>query len=173
VALSLLQGGIARAVIEKQPPTEPIHEHLGRQLYSATLSGTVGEAWKDRRKKARRRPLHLVIRVDPESAAGLLDLPWEYLHNGQCFLALDRRTPFSRLPWGVEPEHLEPLEGGLRMLVVISAPQGLSEEQVLDTAREEDLILEANRDAHRTGKLEEVVFAPNGSLEALQEYLAA
>ena len=56
------------------------------------------------------------------------------------------------------------------MLVVVSAPRGLQQNQVLNTAKEEDLILEATRAARQAGKLA-IEFSPNGSLETLQAYL--
>ena len=46
---------------------------------------------------ARRTPLRLALRLDPGKAGPLRNLPWEYLHDGEGFLALDLRTPLTRL----------------------------------------------------------------------------
>ena len=56
------------------------------------------------------------------------------------------------------------------MLVMISAPCGLSDDELLDTSKEEDLILESTREAQKQGRLE-IVFAENTTLDTLQEEL--
>ena len=58
----------------------------------------------------------------------------------------------------------------LRMLVVIAAPLGLNENEVLHFTREEDLILAATAQARKAGRLR-LEFSPNGSLETLEEKL--
>jgi hypothetical protein len=56
------------------------------------------------------------------------------------------------------------------MLVVISAPHGLNQNQILNTRLEEDLILTALADARRSGRIQ-VEFAPNSSPDELATYL--
>jgi hypothetical protein len=142
-ALALGLVALEQAATAGRAPENDLHVTFGRRLYDTVLAGAVGELWRARLKEARRKPLRLVIRIDPASARQLLNLPWEYLHDGRDFLALSWRTPIARLPWGLEADTLGPLDEALRLLVLIAAPHGLSQNEVLNTAREEDLILEA------------------------------
>jgi hypothetical protein len=103
VALHLDLGALAGSATSGEPPKGDLHIRFGRQLYDTVFAGEVGELWRARRKAARREPLRLVVRVDQESARQLVNLPWEYLHDDKGFLALDYRTPISRLPWGMVP----------------------------------------------------------------------
>lgn len=171
-ALAMDLGSLARAAVSGQPPENNLHITFGRQLHTAVFAGAVGQLWDARLKEAHthRQPLRLVLRVDPQTARSLLNLPWEYLHDGDDFLALNWRTPLSRLPWGLPASSLPLLGEPLRLLVVIAAPLGLSENMVLNNAREEDLILSATSAARRAGKME-VEFTPNGSPEALDAAL--
>jgi tetratricopeptide (TPR) repeat protein len=172
IALAVDLRELARAAISGQPPENNLHITFGQRLYRTVFDGAVGQLWDTRLKETRmhREPLRLVLRVDPQTARPLLNLPWEYLHNGNDFLGLDWRTPLSRLPWGLPTGSLPPLSEPLRLLVVIAAPIGLSENMVLNNAREEDLILSATSAARRAGKME-IEFTPNGSPEALDAAL--
>jgi tetratricopeptide (TPR) repeat protein len=167
IALALDLGALAQAATAGHAPADDLHVRFGRSLYDAALGGAVGELWRSRRQAAGRTPLRLVLRIDPASARPLLNLPWEYLHDGRDFLALSWRTPLSRLPWGVEAAPLGALDEPLRLLVQIAAPHGLGQNEVLNSAREEDLLLEALGPARRAGRVE-IEFTPNGTLEALE-----
>ena len=171
-ALAMDLGALARAAIEGHPPEHDLHRIFGQHLFETVFVGEVGDLWQARRAelKPTRKPLRLVVRVDPQTARPLLNLPLEYLHDGHDFLALNWRTPLSRLPWGLPPESLPPLTEPLRVLVLVAAPLGLSQNQVLNTAREEDLILGALGAARRAGRIE-VTFAPNGVPETLETLL--
>ncbi len=173
VALAQDLGTLARAAQRGTPPENDLHRTFGRRLFEAVFGGPVGELWRARRAelRPRRRPLRLVVRVDPAIARPLLNLPWEYLHDGDDFLALDWRTPISRLPWGIEPLTMERLEEPLRVLVLVAAPLGLSQNEVLDARQEEDIILGALGGARRIGPVQ-IEFAPNGALETLERMLA-
>lgn len=160
---------LERAALSSVPVRDDLHVRFGQQLYARAFGGAVGELWRERMGRSRRHPIRLVLRIDPRSARALLNLPWEYLHDGQDFLALNWRAPLSRLPWGLEAQALPPLSGPLRLLVVIAAPSGLDPNMVLNTAREEDLILAATAGARKAEV--EVVFAANGSLEGLEAAL--
>ncbi|HLF87358.1 MAG TPA: hypothetical protein VI451_00295, partial [Anaerolineales bacterium] len=82
-ALHLTLGELARAAIRGEPPAEEQHVKFGRQLYDSVFAGAVGERWNEQRKKRRRQPLRLVLRIaaipggQPVPAARhLLALPW-------------------------------------------------------------------------------------------------
>jgi tetratricopeptide (TPR) repeat protein len=165
-SLNLTLADLAHAATSNQPPTKDLHIQFGQQLFQTIFAGDVGAHWQKRRKQSRRTPLRLVLRINPETAQPLLNLPWEYLHDEDHFLALDWHTPLSRLPWGLDYESFNPLTEPLRMLVMISAPLDLNQNQVLNTEREVDLILAATSQARRAGQLH-IEFTPAGSLGAL------
>ena len=174
-SLAMIIGELEGAATYHKPPENNLHITFGKQLFNAVFGGEVGTLWHERTDHLKRgQYVRLVLRPDHNTARPLLNVPWEYLHDeredGEGFLATDRKTPVSRLPWGLSSEALEPLGEPLRVLVVISAPHGLSELQVLNTAREEDLILEAQAEAQREG-LVQVEFTPNASLDMLSSYL--
>ncbi len=171
-ALAMDLGALAHAAIAGKPPENDLHKTFGASLFKTVFAGAVGALWQARfaQVRTRREPLRLALRVDPDSARPLLNLPWEYLHDGHDFLALNWRTPMSRLPWGLPAESLPPLTEPLRLVVLIAAPLGLSQNRVLNTAREEDIILGALAGARRAGQIE-IEFAPNGTPEALDAAL--
>jgi len=103
-ALNLDLGELSRAAVAGEPPEKGFHIQFGQHLFQTDISGPVGELWQELRNQTRRKPLRLVLRIDPETARPLLHLPWEYLHDGQGFLALNRRVLLSRMPYGLAPE---------------------------------------------------------------------
>jgi tetratricopeptide (TPR) repeat protein len=171
-ALALDLGALARAAISGHPPEDDLHRTFGRRLFDAVFADPIRDLWQERLDQLQplRQPLRLVLRVDPTTARPLLNLPWEYLHDGRDFLALNWRTPISRLPWGLPATPLPILDEPLRVLVLVAAPLGLSQNQVLNDRKEEDLILAALGAARRAGHVD-VSFAPNGALESLEAAL--
>ena len=172
VELTMTLGALAHAAESGGKPEKDLHIGFGKRIFSLLFSGAVADLWRSRRKAAGRDPLALALRIDPKGARFLLRIPWEYLHDEKGFLAVDWRTPVYRLPWETGQPDFLPLTEPLRMLVVIAAPLGLNENQVLNFPREEDLILVATAEARKTGRLR-LEFSPNGSLEALEEQLRA
>jgi tetratricopeptide (TPR) repeat protein len=171
-ALAMDLGALAHAAVSGRPPANDLHRTFGQRLFTTVFAGAVDDLWRARlaELRPRRQPLRLIIRPDPASARPLLNLPWEYLHDGHDFLALNWRTPLSRLPWDLPAEPLPLLTEPLRVLVLIAAPLGLSQDQVLNTAHEEDLILGALAAARRAGRIE-IEFTPNGTPQALEAAL--
>ena len=155
---------------EGEKPEKDLHVDFGKRIFSLLFAGKVGELWQKHRKQAGRNPLPLALRIDPQTARFLLRIPWEYLHDNKHFLATDWRTPVYRLPWEADETELPSLSEALRMLVVVAAPLGLNENEILHFSREEDLILSATAPARKAGNLH-LEFSPNGSLEALEEQL--
>jgi tetratricopeptide (TPR) repeat protein len=170
VELTLTLAALAKAASSGEEPEKDLHLEFGQRIYKLLFGGAVGQYWQEFRKSAGRNPLALMLRIDPKSARFLQRVPWEYLHDGKDFLSTNGRTPLYRLPSNVEPVSLGPLKETLRMLVVIAAPLGLNENEVLHFAREEDLILAATAEARKTGKLR-LEFTSNSALETVEAVL--
>jgi tetratricopeptide (TPR) repeat protein len=169
-ALAQDLAAIEESTVSAGPPANDTHIQLGRRLFSAVFAGPVEEQWVHNLGDASSEPMRLRIRIDPASARPLLNLPWEYLHDGSMFLALNRRIHLSRLPIGATISAFPPIQDVTRVLVVIAAPTGLHDDMVLNTAREEDLILSSTAAARR-GSATEVAFSPNGSLDGVAHAL--
>ena len=128
--------------------------------------------WQTRLAAAKkgRRPLRLVVRVDPATARPLLNIPWEYLHDGRGFLALDRRTPPLPPPLGPGPRLSAAAGRAAAGAGRHRRPARPGREPGPPPRKEEDLLLRALAGARRTGKAT-VEFTPNGSLETLENWL--
>jgi tetratricopeptide (TPR) repeat protein len=81
----------------------------------------------------------------------LWQIPWEYLHDGDDFLALTGRARLVRKPIGLG--EVSPIESPqpLRLLVVVSSPSGVAE---LNSEKEIGIIQEVLDPARRKGYLE-------------------
>ncbi|KPJ65985.1 hypothetical protein AMJ44_09145 [candidate division WOR-1 bacterium DG_54_3] len=86
-----------------------------------------------------------------KSANLLWHIPWEYLHDGEDFLALSVRAHLTRKPIGLREIPAIQSPQPLRLLVVVSSPTGLVE---LNTEREIGIIQEVLDPARREGSLE-------------------
>lgn len=84
------------------------------------------------------------------NAAALWQLPWEYLHDGQDFLALNGRFWLTRTPYGLGRLSPDAAELPLRLLVVVSAPD---DQPALDTEEEIGVIQQALDEAVRAGRI--------------------
>ncbi len=164
-------GALSNAALTRVAPEKDAHIWLGQQLYDTIFRRTVQTAWQERRAAAQRTPVPLRLRIDPH-ARDLVRLPWEYLHDGEEFVSLQRLTPFSRLPLGVTQSQLGPVTEPLRMLVQFAAPSDLEAGMILNTGREEELILQATASARQTGWLS-LEFVKSGRLEDLEEAIEA
>jgi len=117
-----------------------VEEQLAR--YGGRLFGFLfgdGEEFKAflRFNDAYRFGARLNLCIHPDAAA-LWELPWEYLHDGEGFLALDGRFLLSRIPWGLGELHPPRRPLPLRILVVISSPTDQEKEvAVLQEALDE------------------------------------
>jgi tetratricopeptide (TPR) repeat protein len=102
-----------------------------------------------------------------KNAAALWRLPWEYLHDGQDFLALHGRFLLSRLPYGLKK--LDPSQVALpvRVLVVVAAPDDL---RPLDTEEELGVIQAALDEAVRAGCVQ-VEYLDDATLPAIGDAL--
>ena len=104
------------------------------------------------------------------NAAALWQLPWEYLHDGDDFLALSGRFQLSRRPHGMATLTTSPAPLPLRIFVIVSSPEGA---QLLDTEEEIGVIQDALDEAQRAGRVD-VQYLDDATLgnigDSLREY---
>ncbi|MFC1544916.1 tetratricopeptide repeat protein [Gemmatimonadota bacterium] len=71
-------------------------------------------------------------------------LPWETLFDGEEFLAAGAKTSLSRLPLDIDPiADLPAVPAPVKMLVLVSSPLDLGENERLDMEQEQQIILQA------------------------------
>lgn len=109
---------------------------------------------------------HLTLALH-SSAAILWRLPWEYIHDGQDFLALHGKFQLSRRPHELGKLEREPVHLPLRLLIIISSPEDAVE---LNTEKEISAIQEALDDAERGGLIR-TEYLEDATLEAIGEAL--
>ena len=100
-----------------------------------------------------------------ESAAILWKLPWEYLHDGNDFVALTGRFLLGRKPEGLAEIDPEPTALPLKVLIIIAAPSGVAE---LNTEHELALIQEALDDGVRAGHID-IDYLEDATLDQIDE----
>ncbi len=115
---------------------------------------------------AYRRQARLTLAMHGNAAA-LWRLPWEYLHDGDDFLALHGRFLLSRVPEGLGQLDPPPAPLPLRVLVVVSAPD---DQHPLDTEEEIGVIQQALDEAVRQGRVR-VSYLDDATLEAVGDAL--
>lgn len=149
--LDLLAADLARAVEshrgarhlvvdELEETAEPLLRTLGGRLFGALFAGPVRSRYDHclgclgEREDCGLR-LKIQMGLDDPRLARLHSLPWEYLYRpeDQTFLALGRQTPVVRYVSLPLRGDRAPLPLPLRILVVVSEPQGLPP---LELARE-------------------------------------
>ena len=158
----------ARKATAERLLTSP-EERLTR--YGGRLFGFLfgdGEAFKAflRFNDAYRFRARLNLCIHPDAAA-LWELPWEYIHDGEGFLALDGRFLLSRIPWGLGELRPPRKPLPLRILVVISSPTDQAE---LNTEKEVAVLQEALDEPVRKG-LVMLHFLDDATLEAIEGQL--
>lgn len=152
-------------------PDAQFHKDFGHKLYRVLLGGDVGAEY-ERQLAVASSPLPLILRIDPQTAQSLTRLPWELLHDGKEFLALNPRTAISRLPYGVPLRTVGAVPGTLRLLVVVANPDDLPDQGRLDVEAERESILAATEELQREGRLG-VDFLEDASLGAIEDALEA
>ncbi|HYC87808.1 MAG TPA: CHAT domain-containing protein [Thermoanaerobaculia bacterium] len=108
------------------------------------------------------------IRLHLADAGGLAKAPWELLHDGSDFVALQRSTVITRCV-DRPPAPLRENDGPLRVLLTISSPAGLC---MLNGAEERRRVEDAVEGLVLLGRLELDV-APDGTLDTLRRMLRA
>ncbi len=122
----------------------------GRRLYSFLFGN--GQDLQNFLKfnDAYARSAHLTLALH-SNAAVLWRLPWEYIHDGQDFLALHGKFQLSRRPYELGELVRDPIQRPLRLLIIISSPEDQAE---LNTEKELSAIQEALDDAERRGLIQ-------------------
>lgn len=103
---------------------------LGRILYNAVFIGAIRERFEAYRSTLEqtspggpvRLRLLLEIQTSPTRRDPLFNLPWELLHDGHGFLALDHNISIARRPIGVQAVE-QPVHPPLRVLAAYATPQ--------------------------------------------------
>jgi len=158
--------------LHKELVKDDFHVQFGQKLYRAALGGDVGALFAERLVAAQSDDMGLRLRLRiAENAPELMNLPWEFLHDGEDFLVTCWETPVSRLPLGIARRDKRPLERTLRMLVVVSSPIDLLPHQVLNTEREQEVILAALDKLQHKGLLE-IDFCEDATQSTVQDYLS-
>jgi tetratricopeptide (TPR) repeat protein len=102
-----------------------------------------------------------------KNAAALWRLPWEYLHDGQDFLALHGRFLLARMPYGLRQLDPAPVALPVQILVVVAAPD---DQKPLDTEEEIGVIQAALDEAVRQGSVQ-VEYLDDATLPAIGDAL--
>ncbi|MCA9544003.1 MAG: CHAT domain-containing protein, partial [Myxococcales bacterium] len=123
---------------------------LGQQLHHAVFTEKVQTALRSARA-ALPPGVGLRFRLRLEGAPELHRLPWEYLHDGEGFLALQAGVPVVRHVEEVTPTEPLQVSGALRLLVVVSAP---SDQAVLDVEGEVARLKAVLEESVAAGRLE-------------------
>ena len=108
------------------PPAFEMAKALGSALFASVFDGALRSAFEITRSQLRDRKTFLRLRLNLTEAPELATLPWEFLYNAEInhFFAQLPGTPVVRylnLPASIEELTVE---GPLRILVVISSPNG-------------------------------------------------
>lgn len=143
---------------------------VGRRLFDVVFDDELRGRFLEAINDAKRDRRGLRIRLDLSHADDLITLPWEYLYRieGDDFVALSNYTPVVRYLQVGEPLPPAPLDGPLRILVMISDP--IERRGTLDVEREWQQLQQSLRDEVEAG---DVVLTrlPDGRLESLQTAL--
>jgi tetratricopeptide (TPR) repeat protein len=151
---------------------DDLHLQFGRLLYGCALGGDMGRLLAERSAEMAKQECGLRLRLRVESdAPELMNLPWELLHDGEGFLAMRTGLPISRLPAGIARRARTPLDRTLRMLVVVSSPLDLPSHMILNTEKEQEMIVAA-LDKLQRKRLIEIDFCEGASLATIQAYLS-
>ncbi|MFQ6059474.1 MAG: CHAT domain-containing protein, partial [Anaerolineae bacterium] len=130
-------------------------EAFGRDLYQRLFGGDLGQHWEGLRAEAQAagEAVRLRLRIG-EDAPELDTLPWEFLYDGQSFLAPDRRVLLSRGVAGLPDFAVPETETGpLAVLVVVSSPLNLPDHQAFEPDEELAVIYEALDEPLRRGQI--------------------
>jgi tetratricopeptide (TPR) repeat protein len=138
---------------------------FGSKLYQQIFTLEVERIWTEH--KQRHDFLALCIRIAVD-ANELEAIAWETLFDGDEFLAAGTKTTLTRLPLDVQPQDTPPaVPLPLKMLALVSSPLDLPDNSVLQSEREQEILLEAINDPAGQGRLR-ADFEDEAKLEILE-----
>lgn len=133
------------------PANETLVYQLGNTLFHALFNRLILDAYRESLSIAHEKSRYgLRIRLNLEQAPQLSHIPWELMHTTRDFLVLSPKTSLIRYPRQIVPRRHETLLLPLRVLFVLSNPDGVLP---LDFERERRLFETATNAIHNTGKL--------------------
>ena len=140
---------------------------VGHRLFDSLFSGELSERLIEATSQAKQAGHGLRIRLDLSQAQDLGTLPWEYMYQPETddFVSLSNWTPVVRYLHVSEPLPATPLDGPLRVLVMISDP--IERRGTLDVEREWQQLNTALEGPSKRGEVE-LHRLPDGQLETLQ-----
>lgn len=102
---------------------------LGGPLFEAVFSEDLMLAWSKSQDLAREHGHGLRLRLRLTEAPSIAGLPWELLYDrrSNSYIAQSERTPVVRYLEVPQPPRPLPVDGALKILVVISSPTDLPE----------------------------------------------
>ncbi|MCK4788684.1 MAG: CHAT domain-containing protein, partial [Desulfobacteraceae bacterium] len=159
---------LEKLALSSEQVKDDLHVNFGKHMFNLVFGDGIKAHYDKCLKKD--RTLRIRIRVD-ESARELHNLPWEFLHDGEDFLVTRSETLISRLPLNIKRKKKGKLDQAISMLVVISNPLNLPDHMVLNTEREQEVLLGALDKLHRERKLD-IDFVDDASLDTIQDYLS-
>jgi CHAT domain-containing protein len=163
LTLASLSGERPTILTERQK----LAREFGQTLYRTVFAGEIKRAFDETYKIAASQNATVSIRLVLDQAGALANLPWEFLHSPQDFLALSTNTPIVRYPKQEVVRFKVKIIAPLRLLVMIANPSDLPPLAV-DVERAN--LEKATRKLRETGQLE-IDFLENGTLRDLQRKL--
>lgn len=150
----------------------PSYKDYGKKIFNLIFNGEIRQFWLNLEKSSEinGEKIHLIIRTDVKTARPLLKIAWEYLHDGENFIIAKKNIRISRFPWNIVSPNVIDIEKQIRILICIPAPTGLSQNQMLNSSYEEDVILGSLSEAIIKQNIN-VRFTLDGTLQSLSKEL--
>ncbi len=145
--------GLAMQLIEKDETDKELLQKVGSTLFGALFNNNISSNLAAIKAHADENECGVRLRLifeNPEIAS----IPWEFLYDDSTntFLANDPKTAISRyINVPLKKQDIKPASLPLRMLLVISSPDGMSH---LDSDGEVKLIRQALQDHVSSGQIE-------------------
>ena len=144
-------------------------KRFGSQLFEALLTGAVRDVYLGARQVAEHNERGLRVTLYLTDVPELMEVPWEYLYDRPSFLSQSIYTPLVR---SLDLKTLRPphkLTLPLRILGMVSRPQGF---ETLDVAREQEKLIEALGALEREGMVE-LRWLERATLSSLDDAISA
>lgn len=155
-----------------KPQKGPSYKDYGKKIFNLVFYGEIRQFWLNLEKSSEinGETIHIIIRTDIKTASPLLKIAWEYLHDGENFIIAKKNVRMSRFPWSIESPKVTEIENQIRVLICIPSPIGLSQNEMLNSSYEEDVILMSLSEAITKQNIK-VRFTLDGTLQTLSKEL--